>query len=122
LFWCKTNPYPASNTVPAAVEKVVWATKKGKPFYMKKPLVKPHRSWFSCPVPHKSKRHEHPTAKPPEAGLWFAERFIKPNSTVMDPFAGTGNLLLSAHAMGAEVWLNDAEPKWVKHLKATFID
>lgn len=42
----------------------------------------------------------HPTEKPVELYRWLIERYCPPTGTVLDPTFGSGNSVITAHAMG----------------------
>jgi len=46
------------------------------------------------------KRGGHPTEKPCDLYSWLIERYCPPNGTVLDPTFGSGNSVMTAHAMG----------------------
>ena len=47
-----------------------------------------------------AKKGNHPTEKPVELYRWLIERYCPPTGTVLDPTFGSGNSVITAHAMG----------------------
>jgi DNA modification methylase len=50
--------------------------------------------------PSNAKKGNHPTEKPVELYRWLIERYCPPTGTVLDPTFGSGNSVITAHAMG----------------------
>jgi site-specific DNA-methyltransferase (adenine-specific) len=50
--------------------------------------------------PVNAKKGNHPTEKPVELYRWLIERYCPPTGTVLDPTFGSGNSVITAHAMG----------------------
>lgn len=64
-----------------------------------------------------AKGSNHPAERDLSAWRAMGELFIKPNTTVLDPFMGTGTTLLVAKELGAKGIGIEREEKWAEYAK-----
>jgi DNA modification methylase len=57
-------------------------------------------------------RHGHPTQKPVEVMKWCLDHLPEPNSTILDPFMGSGTTGVAAVQMGRQFIGIEREPKY----------
>lgn len=125
IVWEKTNPVPQFRLMGylQATELMIWATKtrlrKSNPnfIFMGQSEMK---NIFRAPIVGGNERIKilkdgkyvsHPTQKPLSICREIVKRHCRPDGMVVDPYAGTGTILLAAHmegrnAAGSEIDVN----------------
>ena len=120
--WQKTNPVPQSAGVTPKkdVEVAVWLVKgvRRQKWYNKQ--CGAITQTIQCAIPREEGSEiRHPSQKPLFLTTIINLFLTKPNSTVLDPFAGTGAIGISANYIGCKVILNDFDLKYYKAIKNT---
>lgn len=106
LFWLKTNPVPQARKVKfmEALEMICWFTKgtvsrKHAVFNFE---LGQHPNYYRHPICSGKERKEggHPTQKPVRLIEWLISYLTKENELILDPFCGSGSVLVAASRLG----------------------
>lgn len=95
LFWIKSNPVPRARKVDfmKSVEMALWFTKKAvKTEYFNWQLGQ-QRDYIIASIPNNPRYH--PTEKPISVLKVWISYLSKPNDIVLDPFCGSGSVLVA---------------------------
>ncbi|HZU77806.1 MAG TPA: DNA methyltransferase, partial [Dehalococcoidia bacterium] len=67
---------------------------------------------FDTHLPSYATHALHPFAAkfPPQLARWMVEEFSRPGETVLDPFAGSGTMLVEARLLGRNALAADIDP------------
>src|SRR5690606_23899598 len=68
------------------------------------------------------KRNTHPTVKPTELMAWLVRLVTPPGGIVLDPFAGSGSMLVAAKREGFKYIGIEREAEYVEIAKARLVD
>lgn len=55
----------------------------------------------------------HPTRKPVAILRWLLEEYTSPEDIIIDPYVGSGSLLLAARALGRSAIGFEADPQYI---------
>ena len=118
--WQKSNPVPqaAGVTPKKDIEVAVWLVKgaRKQKWYNKK--CGAITQTIRCSIPREEGSSiRHPSQKPLFLSLIINLFLTKSNSKVLDPFAGTGSIGITANYIGCDVTVNDIGIKYYKAIK-----
>lgn len=68
--------------------------------------------WNGCMRRERDIDREHPTQKPVDVMKWCIEHLPTPNTTILDPFMGSGTTLVAAQKLGRTGIGIEREPKY----------
>jgi tRNA G10 N-methylase Trm11 len=81
---------------------------------------------FDTHLPSYATHALHPFAAkfPPQLARWMVEEFSRPGETVLDPFAGSGTMLVEARLLGRNALAADIDPlaRLIARVKSTPVD
>ncbi len=118
LYWIKTNPVPRGRKVDfmKAVEMALWFTKGAvKQEYFNWQLGQA-RDYVIAPIPNRPRYH--PTQKAEKPIEQWIQYLSKPGDIVLDPFCGSGTVLVVAKKLGRNFIGIDINSEYCKIAKS----
>lgn len=116
IIWHKTNPVPQfrKKNFLSSVEAITWGIVGGnnKDFYFSFKTQNEMHNHVEFPICQGKERMKHPTQKPLRLMKWITDRLVRPNSTIIDPFVGTGTTIINGENEGHWVVGIDKNPHY----------